>query len=672
MDTIISGELIENATLVSTFDYETLDQFYGKMPDAFYIIKVELEDGKPVDWKPVYVNDELSKIIGCSKEEIMTRGFRGLFGQRTNPVWMKQAYEAAYEGKESTIEDHSFGMYKYIKIKAYQYAYGYAACVLKDETYTRLLNNTIHSSFAVYREIFFVHLEANYYRKVYPNGEDTSEFGDYTEAINRHFLQGIIVDEDEDMIKEFLSASNVMKQLKDKDLYERRYKRRTVSGETEWCLVSFTIGERVCGKAITATLSIRSIESMVKEEHEYNNKLKDALESAENASKAKTNFYSTVSHDMRTPLNAIIGMCTIAKLYPDDMKRMKSCIEKIDISSRHLMTLINEVLDMAQIESGKLKITKEPFTITEMMDELYDMTKVMAFAKNLYVGYYKGNVIHKVVVGDEKKICQIITNIISNAVKYSYDDNEISLTFEEEPRITDGKIWFRFTIADNGIGMEEEFVEKIFEPFERIENEQTKKVCGTGLGMPIANEMVKAMGGRIIVNSKINVGSTIVVKIPFDVNECEKENKINDCKNTDVSQMAATQNVRKIKALVVEDNEMNAEIAFEILKRLGVDADIAENGRLAYETIRDKVSGYYDCVFMDMRMPVMDGIECAKLIRTIYDEKELPIFAMTANVFTDDIEKTRQAGMQEHIGKPINMTQVKNIIEKYFGEKQGI
>jgi signal transduction histidine kinase/ActR/RegA family two-component response regulator len=536
-----------------------------------------------------------------------------------------------------------------------------------EQFYGKLLNEIMASSLIVYREIYFVHIESDYYRRVYPDGEHTEEFGNYSEAVKNHFRRGIIVDKDDSKIWDFLSIENLRNELRDKDICEHRYRRTNQFGTVEWCLVSFTIGIRKENVPVTATMTIRSIERMVREEQEYNRNLKEALEIAENANKAKTDFYSTVSHDMRTPLNAIIGMCTIAKLYPDDLKRIKSCIDKIETAGRYLMTLINELLDMAQIESGKLKLVKEPFSIIEMMNELFEMTKVMAFAKNVYIRYLHKEVIHANVVGDETKISQIITNIISNAVKYSYDDDEVTISMEELADKGDGKIWFRFTIADNGIGMEEDFLEKIFEPFGRIENEKTKNVYGTGLGLPIANKLVNAMGGSIDIKSRLNEGSTVVVDIPFEISECEAVKNDELKKTLDITQMAATQDKRKIKALVAEDNEMNAEIAAEILKQLGVETVIAENGKEALESIRTSPKGEYDCVFMDMRMPVMDGIESAKLIREIYDANELPIFAMTANVYTDDIAKTHGAGMQEHIGKPINIIQVKDVIDKYFG-----
>lgn len=534
-------------------------------------------------------------------------------------------------------------------------------------------------------------------------------------------------------------------------------------------------------------------------EHEYSETLRVAMVTAENANKAKSEFLSAMSHDIRTPINGIIGMTAIAQANVNDSEKVKACMAKIVGASKHLLTLINEVLDMGKIESGKMNLKEEEFNLADFTREIVDIINPSIDAKNQTLDVYIEDITHEDVIGDPFKLQQVVCNILSNAVKYTECNGHIKYTISEirtnQPEISS----YKLTVEDDGMGMSEEFLERIFEPFERVKDSRVNKIQGTGLGMVIAKNIVEMMAGTIEIESQLDRGSRFTVQVDLKIQnkELDLEEKLNHlpvlvvdddegtCANVTkmlqdigmdgqwvmsgqeaVSKIAAAhqekqdffavildwkmpamdgiQTTQKIRAavgpdipiiiltaydyttietearaagvnafmdkplfkskllwqmkalinadgnmqmdiveqmlderilegknvLIVEDNSLNMEIAEEIIGRYcGAHVEKAVNGQLAVECFKRTPEGYFDMIFMDVQMPMMNGYEATSAIRRMdrEDAKSIPIVAMTANVFTDDVKNAMDAGMSEHIAKPLELQKLTAMIKKYIG-----
>lgn len=527
--------------------------------------------------------------------------------------------------------------------------------------------------------------------------------------------------------------------------------------------------------------------------------LESALDSASAANEAKTSFLSNMSHDIRTPMNGIIGMTAIAAANIDDTARVKDCLAKITSSGKHLLALINEVLDMSKIESGEIHLNEDDIDLSELMDDLITMNKPLADSKHHEMVMHVVNVSHENVIGDKLRLQQVFTNLVSNAVKYTPEGGKISITLTEKPSKNPKRGCFEFSVEDNGIGMSEEYLPKLFDPFSRADNTSTNHTQGTGLGLTITRNIVQMMDGEIDVKSKVGKGSKFTVTLYLKLREtaearyedfvdlnilmvdddklicestelilselgmnCEwvlsgreavklveqrhEENNdyfavLIDWKMPDMDGVETMREIRKRvgedmpiiiisaydwsdieveatlagvncfiekplfksrlvnlferllkheisgedselkklteqtdfsgkRALLAEDNAINAEIATEILQMTGLEVDWAHDGREAVEKMQSSEHGYYDCIFMDIQMPVLNGIEAAKEIRKLPNEDaaSIPIFAMTANAFADDVKAVLDAGMNEHIAKPIDFDILMNILNKYLNQ----
>ena len=547
---------------------------------------------------------------------------------------------------------------------------------------------------------------------------------------------------------------------------------------------------------IIATMINRDITDTRKAEIAQQQLLRDAVSATERANAAKSEFMSHMSHDIRTPMNAILGMATIAGAHLDDKDRVEACLSKINTSSKHLLGLINEVLDMSKIESGKLDLHEEEFDLSNLVDNLMVMTRIQIREKGHRLSVDIGDIQHEKVIGDVERLQQIFMNFLSNAIKYTPQGGEIRIAISEKPSGRRNIGCYETVFEDNGIGISEEFQERIFEPFAREEDSRTSKIQGTGLGMTIANNLVHMFGGNVKVESKINEGSkfTVTFYLRFqDMKEDKNEALIgrsvlvvdddekacnNSCallsemgikaegvhngkdavirvkerQNTteeyyavildwkmdgmdglqtareireqvganlplilsayeweDIEQEArqaginafisrplfksrvlnafdiimnkdekvsSTTNIKDFmqaefkgkRVLLVEDNEFNAEIAEELLKATGLEVDMASNGKEAVDRMTGIEDGYYSVIFMDVQMPVMNGYDAARAIRELPGDypKRVPIFAMTANAFSEDVQMSRNAGMNEHISKPIDIKVLINVIKKWL------
>ena len=533
-----------------------------------------------------------------------------------------------------------------------------------------------------------------------------------------------------------------------------------------------------------------------KAEIESHKALKDAYRAAENASRAKTEFLSNMSHDIRTPMNAIIGLTAIAGANIESQDRVVECLGKITKSSRHLLGLINEVLDMARIESGRMSLAEEDFSLPELVDNLLTLTKPAIDEHNHQLEVHVEHIEHEAVCGDSLRIQQVFVNLMSNAVKYTPDGGNITLTIKEKPNGFSELGYYEFSIEDNGIGMTPEFQKIMFEPFSRADDHRTTKVQGTGLGMAIARNIVNLMNGDIRVESAPNKGTKITVTVYLKLQENEKEQEkelldlpvlvVDDDKTCCESTVATLQEIgiagewvltgkeavercyarhetnsdyfavildwkmpemdgiataRKIREqvgkdvtiiiltsfdfseieeearavgvnafmakplfrsrltatlrqftsgkkeknarnyledfakenyagkriLLVEDNALNREIATEIIGMTGVTIDIAENGKIAVEKVMEAPEKWYDLIFMDIQMPIMNGYEATAAIRALAGSRgKVPIIAMTANAFAEDVQLAKNTGMNEHIAKPLDLNKLNDVLKQWL------
>lgn len=389
----------------------------------------------------------------------------------------------------------------------------------------------------------------------------------------------------------------------------------------------------------------------VTEERKARENITAAVAAAEQASSAKSSFLANMSHDMRTPMNGIVGMTAIAKNNLDDRKRVEDCLNKIDLSSSHLLNLINDVLDMSKIESGKLTMECEPFDLTQIIGNLENIMRPQCEDKE-QLFKISIHVRHTKLLGDSMHLSQILMNLLSNAMKFTPKGGMITLFAEELEQKHTEFASYRFTVTDTGIGMSSEFLKTLFTPFERADVKRVQNTEGTGLGMAIAKNLVTAMGGQILVESKLGQGSVFTVEA-----ELLMQNPGQDDTGTVEDKGSVNSDFTGKRLLLAEDNEINREIASVLLQERGALIEEAENGKLAVECFEASAYRYYDAILMDIMMPVMNGYEAAREIRASEHPqgKTIPIVAMTANAFAEDVKASKDAGMNAHIAKPVDV-----------------
>lgn len=378
-----------------------------------------------------------------------------------------------------------------------------------------------------------------------------------------------------------------------------------------------------------------------------------ALEAAENANQAKTDFLSNMSHDIRTPMNAIVGMTTLLQNDCQNEEKVKEYAKKIELSSQHLLGIINDVLDMNKIESGKTTLNNTDFSILELIEQIHTVFRPQMNEKKQLFDIITENISHEWVNADSVRLMQIFNNLLSNAVKYTQSGGHIEFIVEELSSKSTVYAKYRFLVQDNGMGIDDGFKDKIFDAFTREESSVTNKIQGTGLGMAITKNLLDAMGGTIQVESEKGKGSCFEVLLDLKI-----------VKDHEVVQLRNENNIESIsgmKFLCAEDNELNAEILEELLKHEGAECVICENGKEVVETYKQSKPGEYNMILMDIQMPIMNGYEATRMIRSF--DQNIPIIAMTANAFSEDIQHSLSAGMDAHISKPVDMQVLKRVVQ---------
>ena len=383
-------------------------------------------------------------------------------------------------------------------------------------------------------------------------------------------------------------------------------------------------------------------------DEKYKAELLRAAKKAEAANEAKTEFLQRMSHDIRTPINGICGMIDVADHYAEDMKKQTECRAKIKEASHLLLELINEVLDMSKLESDEVILEEIPFNLNSISEEILGVIEQMATEQNIRILWEEKEVTHWNLIGSPVHVKRILMNILSNAVKYNKENGYVYISCREIPSKQTAMTTLEFVCRDTGIGMTEAFQKRIFEPFAQEHVGSRTKFAGTGLGMPITKKLVEKMGGTISFESKEGTGTTFVIRIPFRIDTDMKD-------RTEAEEKTET-SIHGLHVLLTEDNELNMEIAEFVLQNEGAVVTKAWNGQKAVDIFRKSRPGEFDAILMDIMMPVMNGYEAAKMIRSLdrEDAKVIPIIAMTANAFTEDKMRAKEAGMDEHIAKPVD------------------
>ena len=391
---------------------------------------------------------------------------------------------------------------------------------------------------------------------------------------------------------------------------------------------------------------------------DYQKQLQDSNQEKERANRAKREFLSHMSHDIRTPMNGIMGMAGIIRKNSQNPKRILECLDNIDMASEHLLSLLNDVLDMSKLESGEMKLDRTVFSLDEELRQIHGIMDNRAKEKQMDFVICDTQVQHRYLVGSPGHLRRVLLNLISNSVKYTQEKGRIHVEITEKPE-NDTRTWLKFRVEDNGIGMSKEFVQySLYKPFTQENDHVRTKYQGTGLGMAIVHEIVEIMQGSIEVESELGKGTTFTVTLPFEIGTEPDKTLTKNSRQTDISGM---------HILLAEDNELNREIAECILEEAGAEVVSVENGKEAVDTFAASPENRFDVILMDVMMPVLDGLQATREIRQMKraDAPVIPIIAMTANAFTEDRKKSSDAGMNEHLTKPLNMTLLFETLSRY-------
>lgn len=539
--------------------------------------------------------------------------------------------------------------------------------------------DTVNSQMAIFRSfgsvyaaLYYVDLETNHYEELTAVPESRAYFGrsgDNASDCIQEFCEKIVVEKHRLEMRLFANLKTVSRRMKRDNIISRTFLSSIVENsknEEEWVEFSVIAVKRNVYYDVTSILvAARTIHDEKMRELKQMERLQEALDAAESANKAKTVFLNSMSHDIRTPMNAITGFTGLAQKHIDDRPLVMDYLDKISVANQHLLSLINDVLDMSRIESGRISLSLKPESITSIVDELKTIMQDDVGSRKLDLNVDVHDVVNRFVYCDKLRLKQVLLNLLSNSVKFTQEGGRIDFLVRELESQNEKFASYEFTVRDTGIGMSPEFVSRVFLPFEREKTSTVSGIQGTGLGMSISKSLVDMMEGEISVKSQLNQGSEFVVRLDFKVASPDVVS-LSDKKGKSLVVEPGMFAGKKI--LLVDDNNMNQLIVLHMLKDSGVKIDTAVNGLEACQILESNPSCDYDAILMDVQMPVMDGYAATRRIRSSENSRlvQIPIIAMTADVFEEDRDKAFAIGMSGHIAKPINCDLLIQVLKEFL------
>ena len=587
----------------------------------------------------VFTKENIQNVL--DEHQTFTLSYRLLMGDIPTWVSMKATRMRDEDGNHiiigvNNIDDQMQQQAEYNQAKEDRITFGRVATALAGD----------------YFSIYVVDLDTDHFVEYFATEEfdrlGVEKVGEDFFNLSRRNISRLIYEDDRERFMGTFYREKVMSILERDKIFTMKY--RLMFGDTPvWVSMKATLLEDDDGRHLI--IGTNNIEAQMEREQEYQQHVREARISVRN------DFLANMSHDIRTPMNAIVGYTNIAKTNKHKPETVADALDKIGSSSHYLLSLINDILDISKIESGKMQISCGPCDLAALFRRIEDITELQAKKKFLVITYRYDSVRHYKVNADELRLEQILINIISNAIKYTPSGKTVDLIAEELPS-PGWKNKYRFIIRDTGIGIKEDYLPHIFESFTREERTTVNRIQGTGLGLAITAKIVEMMGGTISVKSKLGEGSEFTVELELEPLETDSPANADNSESIDLAGH---------RILLVEDNAINAEIARMILEQSGAEVQQAENGKTGLEALQEKGPGYYDAVLMDIQMPVMNGFEATKAIRALGGAYEsLPIIAMSANAYEEDVRDCLAAGMNGHIAKPFNPAELIRILRRYI------
>ena len=531
-----------------------------------------------------------------------------------------------------------------------------------------ILSGMITAMAADYRSIYYADLDKDECVCVRISGSDDTEkpregqVFPFLEGFTR-YADAFVVEADKEAFLQFIRPENICAGLANEAMISLRYL-TSKNGKEEYEMLRIagvrTIENRMDHLVHAIGAGFSNVDRQTREAMEQNRALSDALLKAEEANAAKTAFLSSMSHEIRTPMNAIIGLDNIALREPGLSQHTRDELEKIGSSARHLLSLINDILDMSRIESGHMELKEEEFSIRKMLEQINIIVSGQCEDKGLYFVFRQIEPLNEYFIGDDLRLKQIIINILGNAVKFTDSPGTVTFTVEQMD-IDDASRKLCFTIKDTGIGIDASFIPRLFNPFAQEDATTTNRYGGSGLGMAITRKMVDLMEGAIEVESQKGQGTTFRVSIPLQLADHVEESTVSDHMERSIS-------LSGLHVLIAEDMELNVEIITDLLEMEDITTEWAENGQRAVEMFDQSEEGHFSAILMDMRMPVMDGVTATREIRKLKrpDAAAIPIIALTANAFEEDVKQCLQAGMNAHLSKPVDIDQLICLLDQLY------
>ena len=648
---------------------------FKSLPGGY--IRCSLTEGIPF----LYISERFLNILGWTEEEVRTKfdnKFMNMVCPEDREIVRKYAERIRHNDKKRVYEDE---IYRLLGKDGWHWVSDTTVtvtvsgetifqCIISDvsrfiterEQRQQALERSLKASEeryeiikalgAVYQDLTLIDLKKMTYTGVSGYGK-AQKFQGVTGPARKFedfILRKIIAEDHQAEAREFLDFSTVADRLKDKRFIAREF----MGKNNSWYLVTLIVKSRNEDGEVTHILvSARNVDEQKAKELAYQRSLEETAIEARRAEEAKSNFLSRMSHDIRTPLNGIIGLLKINETHFDDRELLMENHKKMTVAANHLLSLINDVLQMSKLEDGKVILTHEPISLIELTRDIVSIIVNRAVESGIEWDYEKEKSVipYPYIYGSPVHLRQIFLNIYGNCIKYNHPGGKITTivdTLEEH----DGMCTYRWTISDTGIGMSQEFLKHIFDPFAQEKNDARSAYQGTGLGMAIVKSLLDQMGGTIEITSKEGVGSTFVVIIPFEI--APKPEEVPE------PAMLPEEEIKGLHLLLAEDNDLNAEIAEVLLTDKGADVTLVTNGKQALDLFRTSEPGTFDAILMDVMMPVMDGLAAARAIRSLErpDARTIPIIAMTANAFYEDAEKCLAAGMNAHLAKPLEIRKV--------------